>query len=352
MSDNKSELKEVVIIDTPVVEKVEQNIDLSDLTFEEKGMAEKSGIVPKEVIEKKEVIDGKVEEKKKSFEDMEKNEKTIGEYSKNEQALYFKWKADKKARQEAQAERDLVILKEKTLRNELDKAKEEGNLTIGKLNSINKLLNGNPEDITIEAIQEILAAPVKKDIEDKNKPLTKADLEDIEKEKENRARVEVENNKQFVTRMNTLEEYGKTKFENYDDVIASAKDVLDGKAELPEVIDRADIARRLVEKINDPKNDEDDISDFVLGIARLNPNFGKEVKKVDPSEKSEKKVSSEDIDKIVKNAAKGSSSATVNGGSARRVVSHDNLTIEDAAKLTPEQYMKLPKEVRTRLLQS
>lgn len=53
MSDNKSELKEVEIIDTPIVEKVEQNIDLSELTPEEKGMAEKSGIAAKEAVGKK-----------------------------------------------------------------------------------------------------------------------------------------------------------------------------------------------------------------------------------------------------------------------------------------------------------
>lgn len=348
--ENKSEVAEVEIIETTPV--VEEKIDIAELSPEEQSMAKENGVVPKNVVvENKESIE-KVDNKKKSFEDMEKNENTIGEYTKNEQALYFKWKSDKKARQEAQAERDLKIVQEKVLRTELDKAREEGNLTVGKLNAINKLLNGDPEDITIEAIQEILAkSPAKKEIEDKNKPVTKADLEQIEKDKLERARVEAESNKNFVTRMNTLEEYGKTKFEDYDEVIASAKEVLDGKAELPEVIDRADIARRLVEKINDPKNDEDDISDFVLGIAKLNPNYGK--KKVE-SGKSEgsKKVSSEDIDKIVKNAAKGASSATVNGGNARRVVSHDNLTIEDAAKLTPEQYMKLPKEVRTRLLQS
>lgn len=348
MSDNNAEVKEVEIIETTPV--VEDKIDIAELSPEEQSMAKENGVVPKNVVvENKESIE-KVDNKKKSFEDMEKNENTIGEYTKNEQALYFKWKSDKKARQEAQAERDLKIVQEKVLRTELDKAREEGNLTVGKLNAINKLLNGDPEDITIEAIQEILAANVKKAVEEE-KPLTKSDLLAIEAEKAEKEKAVAESNKNFVTRMNTLEEYGKTKFEDYDEVIASAKEVLDGKAELPEVIDRADIARRLVEKINDPKNDEDDISDFVLGIAKLNPNYGK--KKVE-SGKSEgsKKVSSEDIDKIVKNAAKGSSSATVNGGNARRVVSHDNLTIEDAAKLTPEQYMKLPKEVRTRLLQS
>lgn len=348
MSDNNTEVKEVEIIETTPV--VEDKIDIAELSPEEQSMAEENGVVPKNVVvENKESIE-KVDNKKKSFEDMEKNENTIGEYTKNEQALYFKWKSDKKARQEAQAERDLKIVQEKVLRTELDKAREEGNLTVGKLNAINKLLNGDPEDITIEAIQEILAANVKKAVEEE-KPLTKSDLLAIEAEKAEKEKAVAESNKNFVTRMNTLEEYGKTKFEDYDEVIASAKEVLDGKAELPEVIDRADIARRLVEKINDFKNDEDDISDFVLGIAKLNPNYGK--KKVE-SGKSEgsKKVSSEDIDKIVKNAAKGASSATVNGGNARRVVSHDNLTIEDAAKLTPEQYMKLPKEVRTRLLQS
>lgn len=347
MAENKSEVTEVEIIES-VEPVVEDKIDIAELSPEEQSMAKNNGIVPKDTVEKKAVVG----EKKKSFEEIESSEKTnISEYNKNEQALYFKWKSDKKARQEAQAERDLKIVQEKVLRTELDKAREEGNLTVGKLKSIDKLLNGSPEDITIEAIQEILAANVKKAVEEE-KPLTKSDLVAIEKEKEEKQKAEAENNKNFVTRMNTLEEYGKTKFDNYDEVIASAKEVLDGKAELPEVIDREDIARRLVEKVNDPKNDEDDISDFVLGIAKLNPNYGKKSTEVKSDIKSEKKVSSEDIDKIVKNAAKGSSSATVNGGNARRVVSHDNLTIEDVKDFSTAKWSELPKEVRTRLLQS
>lgn len=339
------EAKEVEIIETsaPVVE---EKIDIAELSPEEQSMAKENGIVPKEdVVDKKDVV----EEKKKSFEEMEANEKgSIGEYTKNEQALYFKWKNDKKARQEAQAERDLKIIQEKVLRTELDKSREEGNLTIAKLNAINNLLNGDPDNITIEAIQEILASGVKKAVEEE-KPLTKSDLLAIEKEKEEKEKLASEQSKNFEKKLNDLEEYGKNRFENYEDIITSATEVLSGKCELPKLIDIKNISKQLIEKINDPNSDEDDVSDFVLEIAKFNPNYGK--KKVEPSAKSEKKVSSEDIDKIVKNASKGASSATVNGGNARRVVSHDNLTIEDAAKLTPEQYNKLPKEVRARLLQ-
>jgi len=329
-----------IIEEAPVVEEA---VDISELPAVEQKMAKDLGIAPKEEVKKEEP---KVEKKLPTLEEVEANEKDLlGKLSKPDQGIYFQYKAEKKKRQDAQAERDLVAFKEKTLRDEVAKAQEEGSLTRNKLDKINKLLSGSPEEITIEAIQEILSTDVKKPVDNKDKPLTKADLEQMQKEADAKAKAEKEANEQFVTRINSLEEFGKTKFENYDEIIAQAKEVLDGKVELPEVIDNKDISRRLVEKVNDPKNDAEDIAEFVLGIAKLNPNYGKAKESGKPEGT---KKSSEDIDKIIKNAAKGQSSASVPSGTSRRISVND-ITIEEAAKLSPEAYKKLPVEVRERL---
>jgi hypothetical protein len=111
------DLKEVVeenkieIIEQKVEEKKEITTeDLVDFSDAEKEMAQKQGILKNEDTKKDSVSDKKVLDEKKSveektdqtFEDTEKNEKDlIKNYSKNEQALYWKWKHDKKLRQDS-----------------------------------------------------------------------------------------------------------------------------------------------------------------------------------------------------------------------------------------------------------
>lgn len=353
MSGDKVE--QVTIIEQEqVVEKVENvEVDASGLTSREKELALKSGVIKDESKEEK-VEDKKepTDQEKKSFEDMEKDEKNLGEFTKREQALYFKWKSDKKERQKAQAERDLVTIKEKTLREELNKSREAGELTQGKLKKINDLLSGDPDDITVEAIQEILQSTVaKKEIVEDEKPLTKKDLLEIEQAKEEKQKQLSESSKQFVKRMTDLEDYGKTKFENYDEIILLAKEVIDGKIEIDDVVDHKDIARKFITMIEDVDVDEEQIASYVLKIAKKNPKFGKKSEEVkDPVKgKESKKVSDGDIEKIIKNAGKTQTSAAVSGGNGRRVVNVNDISLEDAGKLSLDEYMKLPQEVRSRL---
>jgi len=366
MSEEKSKMDQVTIIDAAeeIVKQPEITLeDISGLSTKEREMALKSGLVK----EKKEGEnkDSKKEEKaedkkeatdaeKKSFEDMEKNEDKLGEFTKREQALYFKWKSDKKERQKAQAERDLVTIKEKTLREELAKSREAGELTHTKLKKINDLLTGDPDDITIEAIQDILQEQVSKKEEEKEeeKPLTKKDLLDIEKAKEEKQKQIAETSKQFVKRMTDLEEYGKTKFENYDEIIDCANEVINGKIEIDDVVDHKEIAQKFIKLIEDPDVDEEQVAAYVLRIAKKNPKFGKKTEESKTPEKGKetKKITDGDIDKIVKNAGKSSTSTSVSGGgSGRRVVNVNDISLEDASKLSLDEYMKLPKETRERL---
>lgn len=353
-----SQDKEVTTIEIPEVkvENIEQAIDLSTIPEEEQAMAKELGLIPKEELDaegkpvaKKEESKVKKttdEEEKPNFEDVEKNEKSLlGKFTKNEQGIYFRWKHDKKLRQEAQAERDLTLIQTKTLKTELDKAKSDGSLTYAKLDKINQLLTGPAEEITVEAIQGILKAEPKKEEAVDDKPLTKKDLLDLQKEQEEKAKKQTDSQKEFNARLNTLETYGKDKYENYDDIVAASKEIFDGKVDLG-VIDYKDLARRFIEKVNSKDVPEDEVAEFVLGIAKLNPNFGK--KNEVAKGKETKKVSDGDIDKIVKNAAKSQNSVS-SGGSNRRVVNINDISLEDASKLSVEQYKGLPEAVKVRL---
>ena len=137
-------------------------------------------------------------------------------------------------------------------------------------------MTGNPEEITVEAIQEILASEVKKNIEDDNKPLTKKDLVELN-EKQKKEAEEVKQRQDFFTdRVNSAESFGKSKYDNFDEIVTSAQEVLNGKVELPEYIDSKELSTKLVEKLTNKDVDVEKIADFVYSIAKLNSNFGKE----------------------------------------------------------------------------
>lgn len=348
-----SEDKGVVEIVEPVVEEAKEvEVDLSELGSAERKMAEAQGIVKKE--------ETKVEDKQKeatqeattkdgktqTFEDTEKNEsQLVKNFNSNEKALYWKWKHDKKERQEAQAERDLAIVREKALKNELEKIRSDHSLSNDKLGKINKILTGPADEITVEAIQAILGESKK---DDKDKPLTAKDLEDI-KLKE-RAELEEKNREEqrLASRVKDAEDFGKTKFgEDYENIMAMAQEVIEGKVEVPSIINIKDLSVKLIEAMKNKDVELDTLSDYVVGIAKLNPKFGKPKEE---TKDSVKKETNENIDRILKNASKQQTSASVGGGGGRRVVSYDDLTPEDVAKMSTEQWRKLPEEVRKRLL--
>ena len=350
MSEDKGtvEIVEPVVVETPeiVVE------DLKELSSAEKEMAEKSGIVKKEVVdEKKEyksitdvVTQSTVDSQ--TFEETEKNESVLlKNYDKNGQALYWKWKHDKRERQSAQAERDLALLREKSLKGELEKIKTDSTLSIEKLKRINQVLTGPADDITVEALQAIINDN-KQDVDDANRPLTKKDLEDIENKKKQEVEGKTQEERFINTRIKDVEDFGRVKFgEQYDDIMTQAQEVIEGKVEIPESIEREYLSKRLVELIKNKEVELDKVSSYVVGIAKLNPKFGK------PKEtNSVKKETNENIDRILKNESKQKTSASVGGGNGRRVVSYEDLTVEEAARLSSEQWRKLPQHVKERLL--
>lgn len=360
MSEEKGQQNTVEIVDQPAAK--EEKIIISDevksgLSEGELEMLKESGLESTEGEEgsddkgKKKEEEGTSDDDKVNFEAIEKDEKLLKNFNKNEQGLYWRWKHDKKERQSAQSERDHALIKEKAVRQALDKANEDGTLSKGKLEKIEKLLTGPEDGITIEAIQEILKAQAEKKTDDKNKPLTKADLEEMSKEQQEKQQ-QFQAQENFKNqRLTDLESYGKENYENVDDIIEAAKEVFDGKAELPKVVDYKDLATKFVKNVHDKNMSVDELAEFVLGVAKLNPNYGKKKEGSQGNEKEGKKFTGKEIDRVIKNAGKGASSASVtSGGASRRVVSYDDLTLDDASKLTTEQWAKVPKEVKQRLL--
>ena len=348
-----ADLTEVEIIDKPIVETKEEVVILDGLDDKEKDLATKQGVkevVPVEDKEEKDFLSS--EEKEARLKEMEAEEKETGylstkKYSKEERGMYGKYKVERNSRQEAQREYELSTVREKALKKELESLRSNHDISDAKLKKVNELLTGPQDNITIEAIQAILAQSAQADDSD-DRPLTKKDLNELSEKQKQEQREFEEKQKFVVGRINSAESIGKSKYDNFDDAINMAQEVINGKIELPDMLTADEIAKKLNERIANKELDPEKVADFVVSIAKLNPNFGK--KQTNPASQAQRKETDENIDRIIKNASKATSSAAVNGGNGRRMVSLENLTVDDAAKLTPKQWGDLPANVRKRIL--
>jgi len=296
---------------------------------------DKDGKKQEEKDEKVKDAEGKEAESKKkepefqSFEDTEKDENNlVNNYSSNEKALYFKWKHDKQARQQAQKEAG-------EYKSQFEHNKVQSKAYQQKLEQINTLLGGDPASITVEAIQGILAGKEEKSAD---KPLTRKDLEDIEAGKKAKAEEQKKAQELINSRIKAGEELGKSRYEDFDAIVDLAQEVI--KSDTSNTY-----STLLAHDVANPDVDIDKVVERVVSIARLNEKFGKK------SEKDTPKDTNKDLNRMVENAKKKPSSASVGGGHGKRVIDEADLTIEDAAKLSPDQWGKLSSKTRERLLE-
>jgi hypothetical protein len=262
-----------------------------------------------------------------TFEDIEQNENNLKKFNPNEQALYWKWKSDKRKRQ--RLEKDVEELKNS--RVELEQVK---NLSaVNKLNRINKLLLGDASNITVEALQEIIK---EEDGKDDSAPLTRADLKRIEAEKEQESKKKEESKTVQSERIALAEKIGLSKYPNFKEITDLAGEIVtaDKSGMYREVLDTA---------FRDPNVDESELVERVVAIAKLSDKF-KDLKKAPTKEEIER------TNRVVKNSKKRTSSASVTAGGGKRAVSEDELTVDQAARLTAEQWNKLSEKTKKRIL--
>lgn len=352
MSEETKPVEETTVEIAEVTKPEPTSFATDGLLPQEVEMAEKHGLVEKEVDEsskeekKEEKTDGeheeqsesetdkdsgkkedegeekKVEEKSPTFDDVEKNEDNLKKYNPNEQALYWKYKSDKRKRQKAQ--KDYEELKAEY---ELSSVKDKS-----KVNKISEALKG--EGITVEALQAIIGEAT-----EGGEALTKAEYKKLESAKTEKAKDTQEENQFRTERLKTAEEIGKTKYGNFEELTILAQEVVNS--------DSTDTYKSVLNAaFSDKDLDEEQLVERVVTIARLSPNYGKKKEEV----KSEEKKPETDADRAIKNSKKKISSAAVGSGSSSRTISHDDLTVDDAAKLSASQWMKLPADAKKRLL--
>ncbi len=346
---------EIVIDETPE-SPVEKIFDIEGLSEQEVALAKSHGLVKDKEEEEKEdehteqskadtkedtgdkeegkEDEGEVDSDPKDFESMdtvfEKDEKKFHKvFTPNQKALYFKYKDEKRKRQEVQKESE-----EKLAKFELDQLKR--NVSDKKLREINRMLVEDADNLTIEKLQKVIQGEEFKDSDDKDVPLTRAELERIEKEKEEKVAQEKKAQEKFLKRVELANTLGKSKYENFDDIANLANEMCKQ--------DSTGTYQRIIgELFINESIDEETVVDRVVSVAQLHPKFKEITGKVSPE-------SQERVNRAITNSKKRISSAAVSSSGKRVITNEDDLTPEDGAKMSTEQWMKLKASTRRRLL--
>jgi hypothetical protein len=228
----------------------------------------------------------------------------------NSKGLYKKAKVEEQKRVDLEKKFEYDSLKNKVAETKLDKVR----------NALKK------ENLTVEELEALI------DGVDAAKSTAQAEKEEEQKELQEKQQKHIS----FVqARISEADKLGRAEHENFDDIVALAQKVI---AEKPRQ------QKLLQDALNDESTSEKELVDLVVDIARLHSDFGKQSENPVKAEPTDEKV-----DRMVKNSQRKTTSASVSGGNGSRTKTYDELTAEDVARMSLDEYKKLPDAVRRRL---
>jgi len=308
---------------------------------------------------KAEVLKEKKDDIKKSVDDdlsPEDEHKKLNSYNDNERALYWETKKNRRKRQEAETARDYALVQLK--------AKDQliAELKSGKVKS-------EPEPEEKDPLDEL----------DDDAMLTKKDYVALQKSRDDKERkkqekIEAEQRQQQQVVSARLQEYeikGKQDYKDFDKVVSLANDLIANNEKIFSVTQnenesdeeyesrsltiskkKAKVTKMIRDWFIAVDRGDDSFgytpADLAYEIGTMHPDYGK--KKEDESKGKEQKMDDAKTEKVIENASRRMSSASVGGGSGKRVVSADELSLRQIAELSEAEFAKLPKVVRDKAL--
>lgn len=353
--------KTVVIQET--TEEVKDNFN-EELTPEEMKMAEKLNLLKKEEVdnglrketneekESKEVnkTETKVELKEDDYDSFEKVHdiyehnkdlfyslpKAIKNHYHNSKGLYKRVKEEEEKRKKIEDSNGFEKIQDYVAKAKIERLRKR--IIEAK---------GDPElkGLTVEEIEDLIEVSESKKEDDSDRPLTRKDLEEIDRRRQEeyneKNKKDIERQEEIAQKINYVEKYGKDnisaltdgKYKNFDEVVSLSVEIMKAKPRY---------AKQLNEAINGDA-DEKEIIDIIIDIAKLNKNWN------NPANAGKDK---EDINKMASNAKKQQTSAAISSGRSGRVVNFEDLTPEDAARLDRDQWDKIPRDIRRKILMS
>jgi hypothetical protein len=324
----------------PKVEMTADNMKEAGFSPEEIAMAEEQGQIKKPAVKseadiKKDEAEAKakleadkkppIPKKDEELTDEEEHEKVNALKTPNEKAMYWKQKKERKGRQEAQRERDLLKIKNA----ELEKKLKEKETPAPELDEF-----GNPI------------------VDDPDRLITAAELDKRDKDKKEKEAVakqeEQEKDKQAQAKLKNIYEQGRTKYADFDSTMKLAKVVLDTNTSFKV---KSKFDAYLTALASNDDDSEEVAADIAYEIGKLHPDYKPGTS--DTSVKDDKKTETEkaNLKKILANQEKPKSSAALGGsGGGNRIIAEADLTPADVAKLTQKQFDGLSKNTQDRIL--
>ena len=313
-----------------VVEEITEE-SLSDLSDEEKQMATDLGLVekpeeveekPEEEVEEEVVVEDEVKEEIEVEEETEADK--VESLTKKEKGFYFEMKDARQSAKDAKNERDLLKVKveafEKQLKSLEDKRVVSESDDIGDIDKqISEIIEGDSDDIITRADLVKLEELKQKRNEVLETKRTESHASDQAKQKE------------LIQRLNSIEKNAKEEDPEFDSKVLLAQEVMNN--------DTSGVYGLAFQKAIMQNDGGKEVVDLINKISSLSSTEEIEVKE----EKSDT-----DVAKVIKNSKRKSSASL--GGVSRRTLSEDDLTLDDASKLSQTQWDKLKPKTKRRLL--
>jgi hypothetical protein len=270
----------------------------------------------------------------------------MGQLTRNGQGLYWSAKKERSRRQQAELTSEHTQVKLKAAEQRADDLQKE----------LEETRKGKPAKTNADDPLGLLdtgeeAAPV----DPLDKPLTRRELEKIEAERADKANKDQEERlgkaKELNAALETMEADAQARFHDFNAVADLANDLIKNVDKLIKDPRQNALIKRKVAFFGMAASHGDEVApDLAYELGKLHPGYKPDATGQDKDGDKDADLNPEETQRALENASRRTSSATVAGGGGRRVVSVNDITLEQAAKLTDRQYADLPITVRKRLL--
>jgi len=286
--------------------------------------------------EEEEETEGKKEESKEEIDlNQDLDDATIQKLTRREKAYYYEMKKERKKRQEIEAERDYLATQLKY--NKPPEKKEES--TKEEEVDLGDLLKDKEDDdfVAVGEVKKLIPTLIKKEVS--------KTIEEIEKKKSEEQKKIIQQQSEQERRITELEEEFKKTHDDYEDMLNIAAKAMK---------DFPSLSLEVFNATQDPKGNP----------VEVVYNIGKKFQKIYGSEAAETKKPQEAKDtqstntakKIIENAERRKTSASVSGGGSKTFTLSDLESMDREelgqflAKLPMSEYRKVPKHIRERAL--
>lgn len=308
-----------------------------------------------------------LEEMREAFDDPDKEKALIPTLNKREQGLFWRMKKDNHTRRAAEAEKDQVLMKLKVQEEKAKKLEEE--LEAAKAKAKEKPKGEKPEPKL-----DVFGNPVVEDVpdeDDDNKPLTRKDLKDLQKANEEQRKKENQDEEEkkaeaarLLNVLNAQEAEAKTRYDDFDQTVDFTNKLIAAAAgkNLDELIpDKRDqskaiklmkdffIATRNADKFADG---DYNAADIAHELGQMHPDYGNKPSGDGKNSNKNGGLNPDKANKVIENASRRGPSAALPSGGGKRFVPYEEMTIDQLAELPQEDFAKVPRAVRDKLLRS